>query len=194
MPTAAAAVEVKKNGPIYRLFNRLVHPKQEGSSNIKAPPIPVRSSSLRNQSGQISRLPSLSDKVVADPNTALNVACGKGSFQCSEHMDIQPPRLELDFPAGNSIGLSGIQLQKPQPTMSVILSPNASTPETKRKPVSRLPKKWPQVPNSCSTSQFSQTITQELPPSTSISNAKQKSPRGGARLTRADSQRQERCA
>ena len=116
-------MEVKKNGPIYRLFNSLVHPKQEDSSNIKAPPIPVQSSSLRNQSGQISRLPNPSDKVVADPNTALNVAYGQGSFYCSEHMDVQLPHLELDFPAGNSVGLSGIQLQKPQPTMSVILSP-----------------------------------------------------------------------
>lgn len=80
LPTAAAAVEAKKNGPIYRLFNSLVHPKHEDSSNIKAPPIPVRPSSLRNQSDQTSRLPSPSDKVVADPNTALNVAYGKGSF------------------------------------------------------------------------------------------------------------------
>jgi len=74
---------------------------------------------------------------------------------------------------------------------SVILSPNSGTSETKRKPVSRLSKKRPQAPNSCSTSQFSQIITQELP-STSISNAKQKSTRGGARLTRADPQRRER--
>ena len=48
LPTAAAAVEVKKNGPIYRLFNSLAHPKQEDSPNIKAPPIPVRPSPLRN--------------------------------------------------------------------------------------------------------------------------------------------------
>lgn len=107
-------------------------------------------------------------------------------------MDVLLPHLESDFPAGNSVGFSGIQLQKPQPTMSVSLSPNSSTSETKRKPVSRLSKKRPQVPNSCSTSQFSQTIIQELPPSTSISNAKQKSTCGGARLTRADSRRQER--
>ena len=127
-PTAAAAVEVK-NGPIYRLFNSLVHPKQEDSSNIKAPPIPVRSSSLHNQSGQPSRLPNPSDKVVADPDTASDVGYGKGSFQCSEHMDVLLPHLELDFPAGNSVGFSGIQLQKPQPTMSVILSPNSSTSE-----------------------------------------------------------------
>ena len=128
--------------------------------------------------------------MVASPDTAY----GKGSFQCSEHMDVQLPHLELEFPAGDSVGLSGIQLQEPQPTMSVILSPNSSTSETKRKLVSRLLKKRPQVPNSRSISQFSQTITQELPPSTSISNVKQKSTRGGARLTRADSQRQERCA
>jgi len=100
----------------------------------------------------------------------------KGSFQRSEHTDVLLPHLELDFPAGNSVGFSGIQLQKPQPTMGVILSPNCSTSETKRKPVSRLSKKQPQVPNSCSTSQFSQTITQELPPSTNISNAKQNPP------------------
>jgi len=116
--TAAAAVEVKKNGPIYRLFNSLVYPKQEDSSNIKAPPIPARSS-LRNRSGQTSRLPNPSDKVVADPDTASDVAYGKGSLQRSKHMDVLLPHLKLDFPAGNSVGFSRIQLQKPQPTTSV---------------------------------------------------------------------------
>lgn len=89
--TAVAAVEVKKNGPIYRLFNSLVHPKQEDSSNIKAPPIPAQSPSPRNQGGQTSWLPNPSDKVVADP-------CDPSGFPAKTQLRLKSRRLHRVSP------------------------------------------------------------------------------------------------
>jgi len=120
LPMAAAAVEVEKNGPVYRLFNSLVYPKQEDSSNIKASSIPVQSSSLRNQSGQTSRLPNPSDKVVADPDTASDIAYGTNQYPVCQK--------------------SGLKFLTAAPLLN---SPKPSPKNSLPVPVSRMPSKNP---------------------------------------------------